>query len=179
VEELKELSKQQQFRPSDEFSTFKILKCVEDAVTMAITTLNSTEKEWVAVIPPILTVVSSFYVVEDDKKFIDRGGTIRFITDITYPYVESIQQHLDMGMEVRHFDKYTGIMFLLFDKKISMTAINTDLKRVSLNEPVTALWTDDAIYAEYLTYTFELLWKQSIPAAQRIEELLKEGPQHI
>ena len=150
---LKELSNQQQFRQSDEFSTFKILKCVEDAVTMAITTLNSTEKEWVAVIPPILTVVSSFYVVEDDKKFIDRVGTIRFITDTTYPYVELIQQHLDMGMEVRHFDKNTGIMFLLFDKKISMTAINTDLKRISLNEPVTALWTDDAIYAEYLAYT--------------------------
>jgi len=53
-------------------------------VTTAITTLNSTEKEWVAVIPAILTVVSSFYVVEDDKKFVDRGGTIRFITDITY-----------------------------------------------------------------------------------------------
>ena len=70
-------------------------------------------------------------------------------------------------------------MYLLFDKKISITAINTDLKRVSLNEPVAALWTDDAIYAEVLTYTFELLWKQSIPAAQQIEELLKEGPQHI
>jgi len=41
-------------------------------------------------------------------------------------------------------------MYLLFDKKISITAINTDLKRVSLNEPVAALWTDDAIYAEYL-----------------------------
>ncbi len=108
MEELNELSKQQQFSPSDEFSTFKILKCVEDAVTMAITTLNSTEKEWVAVIPPMLTVVSSFYVVENDKKFIDRGDTIRFITGITYPYVEAIQQHLDMGMEVSHFDKYTG-----------------------------------------------------------------------
>ena len=94
---------EQQFRPSDEFSTFKILKCVEDAVTTAITTLNSTEKEWVAVIPPILTVVSSFYVVEDDKKFIDRGGTIRFITDITYPYIELIQQHLDTGMEGTSF----------------------------------------------------------------------------
>jgi hypothetical protein len=62
VEELKELSKQRQFRPSDEFSTFKILKCVGDAVTMAITTLNSTEKECVAVVPPILTVFSSFFI---------------------------------------------------------------------------------------------------------------------
>jgi len=40
-------------------------------------------------------------------------------------------------------------------------------------------WTDDAAYAEYLTSTFELLWKQSIPAAQRIEELLKEEPLHV
>ena len=57
-----------------------------------------------------------------------------------------------------------------------MTAINTDLKRVSLNEPVSVLWTDDPAYAQYLVSTFELLWEQSVPAAQRIEELLKEGP---
>ena len=30
--------------------------------------------------------------------------------------------------------------------------------------------------SDYLVSTFELLWEQSIPAAQRIEELLKEGP---
>ena len=89
------------------------------AVTMAITTLNSIEREWVAVMPAILTIFSSLYILEDDKKFIDRGGKIRFITGITYPYVGAIQQHLDMGMEVRHFDKYTGIMFLLFDKKLA------------------------------------------------------------
>jgi sugar-specific transcriptional regulator TrmB len=151
-QELQELSKQQLFRPSDEFSTFKMLKRAGDVVTMALSTLNSTEKEWVAVIPSILTVVSSLYVVEDDKKFLDRGGTIRFITDITYPYVEIIQQHLDIGMEVHHLDKYAGIMFLLFDKKISMTAINADLKRVSLSEPVSALWTDDLLMLN-ISYT--------------------------
>jgi len=45
-------------------------------------------------------VVSSLFVVEDDKKFIDRGGTIRFTTYIIYPRVEAIQQYLDIGMEV-------------------------------------------------------------------------------
>ena len=175
-QELQDMSKEQRFRPSDEFSTFKILKSVGDVTTAALTTLKSIEKEWVAVIPAISTVLSSLYVLEDDKKFIDRGGKIRFITDITYPYVEVIQQHLDLEMEVKHLDKYTGILFFVFDKKISMSGINVGIRRVSLNELVSVLWTDDPIYAEYLTSTFEMLWNQAIPAAQRIEELLKEGP---
>jgi len=178
-QELQELSNQQKFRPSDEFSTFKILKSSGDAVAMAISTLNSVEREWLAVIPPILTVFSSLYNLEEDKEFLDRGGTIRFITDITYPYIELIQQHLDMEMEVKHLDKYSGIFFFVFDKKISMSGINIELKSVSLNEPISALWTDDRTYAQYLVSTFELLWEQAIPAAQRIEELLKEGPPQV
>jgi hypothetical protein len=66
----------------------------------------------------------------------------------------------------------------VFDKKISTSAINVDINRMSLDTPMTLLWTDDPTYAEYLIATFELLWEQSIPAAQRIEELLKAGPHH-
>jgi len=132
----------------------------------------------------VITLFFHLYMVaEDDKKFIDRGGTTRFITDITYPYVEAIQQHLDMGIDIRHIDKYAGLLFFVFDRKISMSAISGDIKRVSLDEPVSSLdepvsvlWTDDLSYANYLLSTFELLWKQSMPAAQRIEELLTEGP---
>ena len=178
-QELQELSKQQRFRPSDEFFTFKIIKSMRDVMTITLSNVASIEKEWVVVGPAILIVFSSLYVVEDDKEFIDRGGKIRFITDITYPYVESVQQHLDIGIDVRHFDKYTGILFCVFDRKISMSAINADIKRVSLNEPVSVLWTDDPLYASYLGSTFELLWEQSVPAAQRIEELLDQGPPNV
>ncbi|HXY86825.1 MAG TPA: hypothetical protein VEG44_00120, partial [Candidatus Acidoferrales bacterium] len=177
-QELQEMSKQQHFRPSDEFSTFKILKNTGEVATTAFSTLNSVEKEWIAVVPGIITVFSSLYALEDDKKFLDRGGKIQFITDITYPYVEIIQQHLDLEMEVRHLDKYSGIMFFVFDKKISMTAINIP-RKVSLNEPISVLWTDDATYADYLASTFEILWEQAIPAEKRIEELLKESPRQV
>jgi len=177
-QELQEMSKQQHFRPSDEFSTFKILKNTGEVATTAFSTLNSVEKEWIAVVPGIITVFSSLYALEDDKKFLDRGGKIQFITDITYPYVEIIQQHLDLEMEVRHLDKYSGIMFFVFDKKISMTAINIP-RKVSLNEPISVLWTDDATYADYLASTFEILWEQAIPAEKRIEELLKESPPQV
>ncbi len=175
--ELEELSRQQRFRPSDEVSTFKVLKSAREVMTVSLSTLTSAEKEWIAVIPPIATVFSVVFVMEDDKEFIGRGGKIRIITDITYPYVEIIREHLNAGMEVRHFDKYSGLLFFVFDGKISMSVINiADLNRVSLSIPVSVLWTDDRTYADYLSSTFELLWKQAIPAEERIQELLEQGP---
>ncbi len=178
--DLEELASQQRFRPSDEVATFKILKSAKDVLTVSLSALTSAEKEWIAVIPAIATVLSSLFVIEDDKEFIGQGGRIRFITDITYPYVETIREHLDAGMEIRHFDGYSGLLFFVFDGKIGLSAINvTDLKRASLSEPVSVLWTDDATYARYLVSTFELLWEQSIPAEERIQELLKQGPPQI
>jgi hypothetical protein len=149
-------------------------------VTVTLSALASAEKEWFAVVPPILTVFSSLFFVEDDNQFIDRGGRIRFITDITYPYVELIQEHLDAGVEVRHFDKYSGLLFCVFDGKIGMSAINAaDLKRVSLSQLVSVLWSDDRTYAQYLVSTFQVFWQQSIPAEQRIQELLAQGPPQV
>ncbi|MGZ8876281.1 MAG: TrmB family transcriptional regulator [Halobacteriota archaeon] len=174
--ELQEIAQAQRFRPAGEAASFKILKTMKEVVTITLSALASAEEDWFAVVPPILTVFSSLFFVEDDKKFIDRGGRIRFITDITYPYVELIQEHLDAGIEVRHYDKYSGLLFCAFDGKIGLSAINADLKRVSLKELVSVLWTDDPTFARYLVSTFELLWQQSVPAAERIQELLEQGP---
>jgi len=175
-QEIEEISNQQRVMLSDECFSFKIIKSMRDVMAVTLSTLASIEKEWTAVVPAILTVFSSLYVLEGDKKFIDRGGEIRFITDITYPYVSLIQQHLDIGIQVRHLDKYTGILFSVFDRKVSASAINADIKHISLSQPVSVLWTDDPTYAKYLTSTFELLWNRAAPATQRIEKLLKEGP---
>lgn len=178
--ELQELSEQQPFRPAGEIASYKILKSMKEVVTVTLAVLASAEKDWFAVVPPILTVFSSLFFVEDDKKFIDRGGRIRFITDITYPFIELIREHLDAGMEVRHFDKYSALLFCVFDGKIGMSAINAaDLKRASLRELVSVLWSDDPTYAQYLASTFELMWQQSIPAEQRIQELLEQDPPQV
>jgi hypothetical protein len=140
--------------------------------------LTTTVKEWILVCPAIFLVISSLYTIEDTKKFIDRGGKIRVITDFTYPYIESAQQHLGIGIDVRHLTEYRGIMFSVFDRKFSTSAINVDINHLSLDTSMSMIWTDDSTYAKYLVSTFELLWEQSVPAAQRIEELLKEGPHH-
>jgi sugar-specific transcriptional regulator TrmB len=175
-QELQELSKQQRFRPSDEFSTFKIIKSLKEGLGLAMPALGSTVDEWINVTPPIFLVIASLYIIEDEKKFIDRGGKIKVITDFSYPYIETVQQLLDIGNDVRQLTGYRGIMFSVFDKKVSTSAINVDINRVSLDTSMSLLWTDDQTYAEYLIATFEMLWEQAVPAARWIEELLKEEP---
>jgi hypothetical protein len=86
---------------------------------------------------------------------------------------------LNTGYDIRHFATYSGIMFNVWDRKRSMIAINADLRRMSLDDSMSALLSGDLTYTNYLVSTFEVLWQQAIPAAQRIEELLKEGPPHV
>jgi sugar-specific transcriptional regulator TrmB len=178
--ELQELSKQQRFRPSDEFATFKILKSVKETMAMSITLVNSLKEEYLVCINEfIATVADLFGINEAGKAFIDRGGKVRAIYNITPTVIELTQHLLNIGYDIRHFDQYSGIMFTVFDRKHSLIAINADFKRMSLEESMSALLSDDQTYANYLISTFEVLWQQSVPAAQRLEELLKDVPPHV
>jgi sugar-specific transcriptional regulator TrmB len=178
-QELEELSKQRHFRPSDEFATYKIIKSVKELVSIGTSFVESLEKELMYVVPGGMLVVASLFGIVGTKKLIDQGGRVRVVTNISYSTIEPVKQLLNIGEDVHHFDKYQGIYFGVWDRKICLSAINVNIERVSLDEPVAVLWTDDLAYAEYLASTFELLWEQSVPAAQRIEELLKEGPPHV
>jgi hypothetical protein len=182
-QELHELSQQQRFSPSDEVSTFKIIKNIKDAATFGVTVISSLEKELLWTGPDLSTAVFSMYGTgEASKKLKERGGCARGVTDITHRAIETVQQHMDWGHDVRHLDMYSGITFAVFDRKYTLTMINIDLERVtrrfSLDESLAMLLTDDSTYIKYLVSTFELLWEQAVPAAKRIEELLKEGPPH-
>jgi HTH-type transcriptional regulator, sugar sensing transcriptional regulator len=174
--ELQQLSQQQRFRPSDEVSTFKIIKSIKELIAVSMPLLDSLREEWLVAAPAYLTVVASLFGVNDAvHEFIKRGGTVRAIIDISYQVIEPVQEMIAIGEEVRHIDEH-GVMFVVFDRKISISAINAEVKRISLNEPVSGLWTDDPAYAQYLASTFEMVWRQSIPAEQRIQELLRQGP---
>jgi hypothetical protein len=105
---------------------------------------------------------------------IQRGGKVRTLVDISYPIIDNVQELLHIGEEVRHTDQH-GVMFVVYDRKQSMTNMNPP-RSASLNAPMTALWTDDPTYALYLASTFEMLWKQAVPAEERIQELLEQGP---
>ncbi|MGZ4921635.1 MAG: hypothetical protein ACXV3U_05505 [Halobacteriota archaeon] len=104
------------------------------------------------------------------------GGACKTIFDIPYSMIDVVREMTEIGEEVRHYGPYSGVFFALIDRKICFHAINVDMKNISLNQPLAMLYTDDPTYAGYLVGTFELLWKQAIPAEERIQELLKRGP---
>jgi sugar-specific transcriptional regulator TrmB len=173
--ELQELAKQQQFHPSGEVSTFKIIKSIKELVAAALPLLDSMKEEWLVAAPGLATIIASLFGINDAAgEFIQRGGKVRTVVDISYPIIDNVRELLQIGEDVRHIDQH-GVMFVVFDRKSSMTAISNPA-RVSLSSPMAALWTDDPTYAEYLAATFEMLWKQSVPAEERIQELLKQGP---
>jgi hypothetical protein len=85
---------------------------------------------------------------------------------------------LDNGEEVRCLDQ-RGIMFTIFDRTASMSAINVDMAQVSLDQQMAALWSDDPTYAQYLISTFEMLWQQSVPVEERIQQLLSKARRRL
>ena len=173
--ELQELAKQQQFRSSDEVTTFKIIKSTKELVAVAVPLIDSMKEEWLVAVPGLATVVASLFGINDAAAaFIQRGGKVKTIVDISYPIIDNVKELLSIGEEVRHIDQH-GVMFVVFDRKHSITAISI-AESASLNAPQTALWTDDPAYAEYLASTFEMLWAQAVPAEERIRELLEQGP---
>jgi sugar-specific transcriptional regulator TrmB len=173
--ELQELARQQRLRPADEVTTFKIIKSTKELVAVAIPLIESMKKEWLIAAPGLATVVASLFGINDAAAaFIQQGGKVRAIIDISYTFIDHVREMLRLGEEVRHIDRH-GVMFVVYDRKHSIMPIHIAAS-AALNAPMTALWTDDPVYAEYLVSTFEILWKQSVPAEERIQELLEQGP---
>jgi sugar-specific transcriptional regulator TrmB len=175
--ELQELSKQQRFRPSDDVSTFKIIKSVKELVTATINLVDSAKNGYLYVVPADMLVITSLFGINTEaKKIIEQGASVRGITDIRYAEIASAQEQVDIGVDLKHFDNYEGLYFAVVDQKHCISAINVDINRISLNEPISMLWTDDPTYADYLTATFEVFWAQAIPAAEHIQKLSAQGP---
>jgi sugar-specific transcriptional regulator TrmB len=176
-QELQELSKQERFHTAEEVATFKIIKSVKELVSVTFTLTSAAKKGFLYIVPAEMLVLSSSFGINDEaKRMIEQGGRVRGITDIEYADIKPAQEVLEIGEEVRHCDDYRGLYFAVVDERYCVSAINVDIHRISLSEPMSLLWTDDSTYANYLTATFEMLWQQSIPAAERIKQLLKQGP---
>ncbi|MGA3358768.1 MAG: helix-turn-helix domain-containing protein [Halobacteriota archaeon] len=175
-QELHELSERQRFRPSDEVSTFKIVKSMKELISISVPVAAACQNEFVIVTPEEMIGIASLFVLDEVEKMIGRGVSFRMLTDISYSGIELIKEALQVGEEVRHLHEYHGVYLAVLDRKTCWHGINMDIKHISLNQPVAVLFTDDPNYAQYLLATFEMLWKQSIPAEQRIEELQKQGP---
>jgi len=158
----------------------KIVKNVKDILAISSNIIESAENEVLWLVPPVMLFYASTYGLnEQEKLFLQKGGRVRGIADISYPYIDAVRERLDFGEEVRHYGQYEGMIFLVGDKRESVSSLNIEPELLLFDGPATAFWTDDPTYTEYLVSTFETAWGQAMPAAQRIEELLKEGPPQV
>ena len=153
---------------------------VTDALAICSEIFESAKNEIVYLAPPsVLVLASQLGLNEEARIFVQNGGRVRGIVDFSDLYIEVIRKSLGGGENVRYFRQYKGIFMLVGDAKESISSVNVDAEGLSMDTPITALWSDDPTYIEYLISTFEGAWKQAVPAAQRIEELLKEGAPSI
>ena len=157
-----------------------IITSVTDALAICSNIIESANNEVVYLSPPsLLVLASAFSLRERTKMLIQKAGSVRGIADFSYQYIEEMREILDIGVDVRHVSQYQGIFMLVGDRGESISSMSIDVESLSIDTPLVALWSDDPTYAEYLMSTFEIAWEQSVPAAQRIEELLKEGPPQV
>jgi len=157
-----------------------IIESVKDAIAVGSSIVESAENEVVWLIPrPTLVYTCQYGLIEKFTMLIQKGVPVRGIADISHRYISTTRELLDIGEDVRHSDTYSGIFMVVRDNKESLSSMSVDAMNLSIDTPVVALWSDDPTFAAYLMSTFEMVWEQSVPAAQRIEELLKEGPPDI
>jgi hypothetical protein len=104
------------------------------------------------------------------KDLIQKGGRVRGITTISSPYVKTVSELLDAGVDVRHIENYTGSFMLVADNSQSISSIHLDVQDLSIDDKIVAFWTDDPDYAGYLLSSFETVWAEATDAKKRISE---------
>lgn len=146
-----------------------IIESVKDAIAVSSNIIEAAEREIAWLLPAPMLVMASQYKVET-KGLIQKGGRVRGITTISSPYVETVRELLDIGVDMRHIENYTGTFMLVADKSQSVSSNYLNVEDLSLDDKIVAFWTDDADYAEYLLSNFDMVWTEATDAQKRIHE---------
>jgi hypothetical protein len=87
----------------------------------------------------MLFYASAYGLNEREKMFIQKGGLVRGVTDISYSYIDAVRERLDIGEETRHYGQYEGVIFLVGDKRESISSISIDPELLLFDGPATVL----------------------------------------
>ncbi|MFZ0925026.1 MAG: hypothetical protein WAN56_03050 [Halobacteriota archaeon] len=156
-----------------------IIESVKDAIAVASTILESAEKEVSWLVPaPLLVLAAHFCLNDKSRVLIQKGGHVRGITQVSPPYIEVVSKLIDIGIGVRHVEQYSGAFMVVGDCRQSVSAIDVNVKDLSLDDKIVALWTENPDYAEYLLSSFDRTWVEATDAQKRIQEL-SDSPSHL
>lgn len=152
-----------------------VINSVQDALAVGSVILESAREELIWLVPPSINSLSRLYdFVEKAKAFIQRGGVSRGIVQISHANLEEVQMSVQNGEDIRHSDETHELFMYVGDRQRSISGINTGVDEYTLETPVTAFWSEDPAYAEYLLASFESAWSEAIPAEERIQKLLAQ-----
>jgi hypothetical protein len=99
----------------------------------------------------------------------ERGGAIRYITEITEENLEYCKELMKTTTELRHLPSVKG-NYQVSDSEYQATA---DLQ---VSQPLPLLiYSNDIEVVRQQQYVFETLWNIAIPADQRMKQLLSQG----
>ncbi len=149
-----------------------VINSVQDAIALASKIHETAQQEVVWLIPASIHSLSLHYdFIEKAKAFIQKGGVTRGVMCVSRENAAEIQTFLDIGEDIRHSDAVQELFMYIGDKLESISAINIGVADYTLDTPVTAFWSDDSTYAEYLLASFENVWSHAVPAKERLQEL--------
>ena len=150
---------------------FKMVKGITKAITMTSRILRRATTDVLFITAPYeIDAIVEFGAVDEYLAAARRGVRVRCITDISSTNLVAARSVVN-NIEVRHNDEYHGIRFLVADPKENFTLVTFDPTR-RVTDPLNAwFWTNSSEYADYLRDNFELVWEQSIDAAEWIEKM--------
>ncbi len=146
-----------------------IVESVKEAIAVVSGVIESAEREIAWLLPAPMLVMAAQYNV-GSKGLIQKGGRVRGITTISSPYVKTVSELLDTGVDVRHIENYTGPFMFVADKRQSISSIHLNVQDISIDDKIVAFWTDDPDYAGYLLSSFDTVWAEATDAQKRIHE---------
>jgi hypothetical protein len=157
-----------------------IIETVKDAIAVASTIIESAEKEVCWLVPaPLLVLAAHFNLNDKSRVLIQKGGQERGITEISPLYIEAVSAVIDIGVDIRHMERYGGTFMVVGDGRQSISSMDINAQDLSLNDNIVAFWTENPDYAAYLLSSFESTWAEATNAQKRMEELGADRPSHL
>ena len=157
-----------------------IIETVKDAIAVASTIIESAEKEVCWLVPaPLLVLAAHFNLNDKSRVLIQKGGQERGITEISPLYIEAVSAVIDIGVDIRHMERYGGTFMVVGDGRQSISSMDINAQDLSLDDKIVAFWTENPDYAAYLLSSFESTWAEATNAQKRMEELGADRPSHL
>lgn len=115
--------------------------------------------------PSIVVKIPAYY--EGYKNIIERGAKIRCITEVTTENILPCKKLLEMVTELRHLNGLKGGIAVNESEYMATTVLQR-------GKPLTeVIYSNVGEVVSQGLYTFESLWKNAIPAIQKITEIEK------